>query len=128
MGPHPAMQENEAPSADGQSPRRIDATFRNGSVTAVGIVLGFSLGFLSQWAANPIAWSRVDILAAIPLVAGIALQGKAFADLLSIRSLVLDNYERARVMFLGGLALVAFGIAVAMLLDILGLGPRTLSP
>ena len=128
MGPHPAMQENEAPPPVAQTPQRIDATFRNGSVTAVGIVLGFSLGFLSQWAANPIAWSRVDILAAIPLVAGIALQGKAFADLLSIRSLVLDNYERARVMFLGGLALVALGIAVAMLLDILGLGPRTLSP
>ena len=122
------MQEQEAPPADRQTPQRIDATFRNGSVTAVGIVLGFSLGFLSQWAANPIAWSRIDILAAIPLVAGIVLQGKAFADLLSIRSLILDNYERARVMFLGGLALVAFGIAVAMVLDILGLGPRTLSP
>jgi hypothetical protein len=122
------MQEQETPPAADPNPQRIDATFRNGSVTAVGIVLGFSLGFLSQWASNPIAWSRVDILAAIPLVAGIVLQGKAFADLLSIRSLILDNYERARVMFLGGLALVAIGIAVAMLLDMLGLGPRTLSP
>ena len=62
---------------------RIDTNFRNGSVTAVGIILGFSLGFLSQWAANPIAWSKVDIVAAIPIVVGIILQGKASADLLS---------------------------------------------
>jgi len=45
-------------------------TFRNGSVTAVGIILGVSLGFLSQWATNPIAWSKLDIAAAIPIIVG----------------------------------------------------------
>jgi hypothetical protein len=34
----------------------IDATGRNGSVTAVGIIPGFTLGFFSSWTANPIAW------------------------------------------------------------------------
>ena|SRR5262245_16732940 len=113
---------NEEPQNTDAEPR-IDATFRNGSVTAVGIILG-----MSQWAANPIAWSKVDILAAIPIVLGIMLQGKAFADLLSTTSLFARNYERARTVFLLGLALVAAGIAVALLLDILGLGPRTLGP
>ena len=124
------MQEPERRNdrLDGSGPPRIDATFRNGSVTAVGIVIGFSLGFLSQWASNPISWSKVDIAAAIPIILGIALQGKAFADLLSIDSLVLANYERARVVFLVDLSLVAAGVAIAILLDILGLGPRTLSP
>jgi hypothetical protein len=46
---------------------RIDTNFGDGSVSAVGIILGFSLGFLSQWAANPIAWpiawSKIDIVA-----------------------------------------------------------------
>ena len=79
-------------------------------------------------ASNPISWSKVDIAAAIPIILGIALQGKAFADLLSIDSLVLAKYERARVVFLVGLSLVAAGVAIAILLDILGLGPRTLSP
>jgi hypothetical protein len=67
-------------------------------------------------------------VAALPIVAGIGLQGKAFADLLSIRSLVLRHYERARRIFLIGLSLVAMGVAFAILLDILGLGPRTLGP
>ena len=121
------MQEplNSDPNGTDQE-ERIDANFRNGSITAVGIILGFSLGFLNQWASNPIAWSRVDIAAAVPIVVGIALQAKALADLLSIRSLIVVNYERARVIFLTGLALVAAGVGMAIMLDILGLGPRTL--
>lgn len=75
---------------------------------------------MSQWAANPIAWRKVDIAAAIPIIVGIMLQGKAFADLLSTRSLFARSYERARKTFLLGLALVAAGIAVALL--------RTLAP
>jgi hypothetical protein len=117
----------QTPTAPDPQPR-IDATFRNGSVTAVGIILGFSLGFLSQWASNPIAWSRIDVIAALPIVAGIGLQAKAFADLLSTQSLIVSNYDRARILFLWGLGLVAAGVGVAILLDILGLGPRTLAP
>jgi hypothetical protein len=41
---------------------------------------------------------------------------------------MVRNYERARTIFLVGLAFVGSGVAVAILLDILGLGPRTLSP
>jgi hypothetical protein len=119
------MPDQHVPASDEP---RIDSTFRNGSVTAVGIILGFSLGFLSQWASNPIAWSAVDIAAAAPIITGIGLQGKAFADLLSTQSLILANYDRARRIFLIGLGLVAGGVAVAIILDILGLGPRTLSP
>ncbi len=123
------MQEatKSVPACDAIPPERIDATFRNGSITAVGIILGFSLGFLSQWASNPIAWSKVDIASAIPIIAGIALQGKAFADLMSTTSLITTNYDRARRIFLAGLACVAIGVAIAILTDILGLGPRTLA-
>jgi hypothetical protein len=121
-------QSNSSPNRGTDEEERIDATFRNGSITAVGIILGFSLSFLSQWASNPIAWSRVDIAAAVPLVFGIVLQAIALADLLSVRSLIASQYERARMIFLAGLALVASGIGIAIMLDILGLGPRTLSP
>jgi hypothetical protein len=123
------MQEPvDTASCGAPAPDRIDATFRNGSITAVGIILGFSLGFLSQWASNPIAWSKVDIAAAAPIIVGIVLQGKAFADLMSTASLIAASYNRARRIFLSGLACVAAGIAIAILTDILGLGPRTLAP
>lgn len=118
MGDHPV------PSHDDTS--RIDATFRNGSITTVGIILGFSLGFVSQWASNPIAWSPVDIVAALPIIGGIAFQGKALADLLSPSCLALATYDRAKTTFLIGLTLVAAGVAAAILLDVFGLGPRSL--
>jgi hypothetical protein len=59
---------------------------------------------------------------------GIILQDKAFADLLSTESLFARHENRARTRFLVGLALVAAGIAVALLLDGVGYGPRTLAP
>jgi hypothetical protein len=121
------MQEQKIDDsgADVESEERIDATFRNGSVTAIGIMVGFSLGFLSQWASNPIAWSKLDLASALPIMVGIILQVKAFTNLLSIESLRLHNYERSRNVFVAGLSLVAAGIGVAIMIDILGLGPRT---
>jgi hypothetical protein len=101
-------------------PEKIDATFRNGSLAAVGIILGFSLSFLSHWASNPLGWSRIDILPLTPLVLGIGLQVKALADLLRRDSLIATRYERAMRLFMIGLLLVAFGICVALTNDILG--------
>ncbi|WP_245472676.1 hypothetical protein [Mesorhizobium sp. M7A.F.Ca.MR.148.00.0.0] len=39
---------------DEQDPREdlVETVFRNGTVTAVGILLAFSLGFITHWAAN----------------------------------------------------------------------------
>ena len=107
-------------------PGRIQATFRNGSITTVGIVLGFSLSFVSAWASSPMPWSRSDLLVVVPMVLGIVLQVVAMAKLLSPRSLILAIHEQARVSFLAGVVLVAAGIAVALVLDVLGLGQRNL--
>ncbi|NLS04720.1 hypothetical protein HGP14_15290 [Rhizobium sp. P32RR-XVIII] len=101
---------------------KIDATFRNGSLTAAGIILGFSLTFLSRWVSNPNDWSRIDILPMLLLTLGIAIQVKVFADLLARDSLIAAKYDRSRRLFLIGLIVVAVGIAVALVNDILGLG------
>ncbi len=118
------MQNSSSPS---KSTQTIDPTFRNGSITAVGIILGFSLGLLSQWASDPIDLRLLDTVIAAPIVGGIVLQGKALVDLLSIASLAVANYDRAKQTFLAGLALVAFGIAAAITLDILGFETHTLA-
>jgi hypothetical protein len=126
--PDPDAPVPAAPATPPPEPEtRITADFRNGSVTAIGIILGFSLGYLRQWASNPIDWSLIDIVAAVPLLAGIALQAKAFADLLAVEVLILARYNRAKTTFLTGLSLVAVGIAIAMVLDVFGLGPRPIS-
>jgi len=103
-------------------PEKIDATFRNGSLTAAGIILGFSLNFIGRWVSNPNDWSRVDILPAVLLLVGIAVQVKVFADLLARDSLIAAKYDRSRRLFLIGLLVVAIGMAIALFNDILGLG------
>ncbi|MGO6671282.1 hypothetical protein AB9E19_09760 [Rhizobium leguminosarum] len=101
---------------------KIDATFRNGSLTAAGIILGFSLNFISVWVSNPNDWGRIDILPMLFLTVGIAVQLKVFADLLARDSLFAAKYDRSRRLFLIGLGIVAAGMGIALVNDILGLG------
>lgn len=100
----------------------IDATFRNGSLTAIGVVVGFSLGFLSRWAGTPGTWSYVDLGAVAAITLGIAFQIKALADLLRVSSLVLARYDRSIRIFLAGLILVAAGVVAAIFADLIGFG------
>lgn len=102
-------------------PASIDATFRNGSMTAVGIVLGFSLSFITSWGANPVPWKAIDLFAVVPLLAGIAFQIWAFATLLKPESIQIEVYTKAKNHFLLGLAGMLSGTGIAILLDILKL-------
>src|SRR5689334_22773418 len=114
--------ERSRPSEAAPEGARIDSTFRNGSLTAIGVVVGFSLGFLSRWAGLPGDWSRSDLLAVFAITIGIVLQIKALADLLSVQSLVLSRYNRAIRFFLAGLILVAVGTGAAIFADLMGFG------
>nr|WP_245436088.1 hypothetical protein [Mesorhizobium tamadayense] len=69
---------------DNQDPQEelIETIFRNGTITVVGILLAFSLGFLTHWAANPVPWQLQDLFAVMPILAGIALQMRALSMLL----------------------------------------------
>lgn len=98
----------------------IDATFRNGTMTAVGIVLGFSLGFITRWATAPGAWNPADVLAVIPLLVGVVLQTVALARLLEPACLELSRYHRTMTIFIWGLVLTAAGVCTGIMLDVLG--------
>jgi hypothetical protein len=104
------MEDNE--------PQKIDSTFRNGTMTALGVLLAFSLGFVVQWVSSPANWRLIDVVALSPMLAGIALQLKALHDLLGYDSLLLANYRRACRFFMSGMLLTAAGVAVAVVLDV----------
>ncbi|WP_243369168.1 hypothetical protein [Microvirga solisilvae] len=104
----------------------IDSTFRNGSLAVIGVVSAFSLGFLSRWAGLPGEWTSSDIVAVLAITLGIAFQIKALADMLSIASLVLANYNRAIRLFKAGLILVAIGVIAAIFAEAVGLGGTVL--
>lgn len=104
----------------------IESTFRNGSLTAISVLLGFSLSFLSRWAAVPGPWQPNDLAAVAAIVLGIAVQLGAVAMLLSVASLRLDRYNRAIRLFLLGLTAVAIGVAIAITGDIFGMAGQVL--
>ena len=97
---------------------RVEILFRNGTITVVGIVVAFSLGFLTHWASNPIPWQQSHLVAVVPIIAGIALQMKALADLLHQRSLLRSVHDRAVRFFMIGLVLTFVGVGAAILLDV----------
>lgn len=95
----------------------VETIFRNGTLTVVGIVLAFSLGFVTHWAANPIPWQPEDGFALAPILLGISLQIKALSDLLKHRCLKKRYFERANRTFMAGLLLTSAGVALAILFD-----------
>ncbi|MCX5493195.1 hypothetical protein OSH11_00610 [Kaistia dalseonensis] len=113
---------NDDPQAPAAPVQKLDAAFRNGSITAVGIVLGFSLGFTVQWADDPTPWQKLDLVAAAPLLAGLVLQIKSLAELLEIDALEVPVYRRAKNRFLLGLLVTSSGIVVTVIRNALGHG------
>src|SRR5215475_8315767 len=103
-------------------PERITELFRNGSLTAISVIVGFSLSFLSRWAGTPGKWHNADLFAVALIVLGSAAQIWSLGAMLFVSSMVMANYRAAIRIFLIGLALVAVGVALALLSEILGTG------
>ena len=120
----------ETPSASAKSaadePARVESVFRTGSITAIGVVLGFSLAFLVRWSGLPGRWEASDLFAVTGITLGVALQIKAMVDLLAVKSLIVSNYERAVRVFVVGLALVALGVIAAIFAQLIGYGGAAL--
>jgi hypothetical protein len=110
-----------------EEPPKIEAIFRSGSLTAISVVIGFSLGFLVRWSGLPGDWARSDVFAVTAITIGVALQIKAMIDLLAVRSLIVACYERAVRIFMAGLVLVAAGVVAAIFAGIVGRGGMALS-
>ena len=107
-------------------PANIHPEFRNGSLTAISVLVGFSLSFLSRWAGTPGTWHRADLIAVTLIVVGSGLQIWALGSMLFVSSLIAQNYARAIWIFLTGLAIVALGVAAAIVGEITGSGQNIL--
>ena len=121
------MAEDPFPQGKNERPAEIDSAFRNGSVTAIGVVLSFSLGFLNTWASQPSVWKASDMAAIAAIALGLACQFRSLAGMLAVTSLQQPVYERLIRVFLVGLGLVAGGVAAALIGDVLAFnaGPKS---
>ena len=118
------VQPGGGQAVSGPEPEKIEAIFRNGSVAAVGVLTGFSLTFLTAWAANPLPWQLHDLFGIVPLAIGIVCELIALAALLHPNSLERARYDRAVRIFLIGLTLVGCGVALAIGVDAITIAER----
>jgi hypothetical protein len=100
-----------------RTPPRIDATFRNGSMTVVGVLAAFSLGILMQVTDDPAPWHATELIVVVPMATGIAAQLVALKRLLHPTALEMPRYLRAIRLFLSGLALLATGVVLGVVQD-----------
>lgn len=106
--------ETAAPAED----EKIEAVFRNGTITAFGITVSFTLGFLAQWASSAGAWRVYDLGPLAAIFLGAMLQVRALALLLPIESLAKRTYDRATRIYLVGFALTGCGVLSAVSFDV----------
>ncbi|MBB4189087.1 hypothetical protein GGE07_005767 [Sinorhizobium terangae] len=106
---------------EGKDEQLIEVVFRNGTLTVIGIVLSFSLGFLSQWAANPLLWEMVNLPTIVLFSAGIACQVKALLILIEHDSIKKRVYDRSKRWFSYGVIAVCIAVVFAVTLDFLQL-------
>ena len=114
---------DEAAKSDEPHSRRstIDSTFRNGSLTAIGVVVGFSLGFLSRWA-EPRASGRMPISSPSRRSRSASRSRSSRRRHAVGQISILTRYNRSVRIFLVGLVLVATGVAAAIFADLAGIG------
>jgi hypothetical protein len=96
----------------------VDTLFRNGTLTVIGIILSFSLTFLSQWAQNPVPWTLRELPTMALLGAGIITQGSSLVIFIRHDSLQRRVYDRASKRFLYGLGMTMSGIFLAIFIDL----------
>lgn len=118
VAPKPAAREADARTSAATEPL-VEMLFRNGTLTVVGIVVSFSLTFITQWAHNPIAWGIDDVPALVLLVTGIIAQARSLVTFLGHDSLRRSVYDRASRWFIVGLCLTATGVVCGVVVDFL---------
>ena len=95
----------------------VELLFRNGTLTVSGIVLSFSLGFVTQWTNNPIPWGLQDLPTVLLLSAGIVLQIMSLVRLLRHDSVRRSKYDRATRTMILGVSVTGAGVISGMVVD-----------
>jgi len=99
----------------------VEMLFRNGTLTVSGILLSFSLGFVTQWTNNPIPWSLSDLPTVLLLTGGIVFQIVALVRLLRHDSVRRTMYDKATRYMITGVSLTGVGVISAMVVDLIKL-------
>lgn len=113
--PPPAQQDTVSVPPQPPAPQVVPSGFRQGIITAITVLLGFSLAFWRFWGLEaPGRWGTLAILAAAALLIAVALQIVALFRALRIEDDAVAEYRQTVRWFIGSAVALLVGLAVAM--------------
>jgi membrane protease YdiL (CAAX protease family) len=118
------LASNESPGPHQQmTDPRISDTERSGSITALGVLLGFSITILGDWSNRPGRW---ELTGAIPLLlygSSVALQVVALYRALQVPREIQRDHRRTINLAVIGLVVMFVGFLSTIVIDVLGEAP-----
>lgn len=98
------------------APQTVPAGFRQGIITAITVLLGFSLAFWRFWGfESPGHWNARALLAALSLLGAVILQIVALFRALRIEDDAVTEYRQTVRWFIASAVALLVGLAIAML-------------
>ncbi|HET7633801.1 MAG TPA: hypothetical protein VFK51_03635 [Burkholderiales bacterium] len=106
--------ENADAAAPAQSPRALPEGYRQGLITAITVLLGFSLAFFRFWGFEvPGAWSIRSIVSTGATVIAVALQIVALFRSLRLEDNEAVEYRKTVWWFIASVIALALGLLFA---------------
>ncbi|MCY1220600.1 hypothetical protein D9M68_438710 [compost metagenome] len=97
-------------------PQLVPSGYRQGIITAITVLLGFSLAFWRFWGFESTGhWNMRAVFAAISLLAAVSLQIVALFRALRIEDDAVEEYRKTVRWFIASALALLTGLAVAMI-------------
>jgi heme O synthase-like polyprenyltransferase len=119
MTEHDTAKNRHAPAAERQPPAVPDG-YRQGLITAITVLLGFSLTFLRFWGIEaPGYWTLLSIVSTGTSIVAVVLQLVALFRSLRLEDQVTTEYQKTVRWFISSAIALLLGLSLAVIESVL---------